>query len=135
MEVLDSQMRIQRLKSQIAEATTAAPRLEAAQKEAESRVKEAIARFRAEASSELTRVREEIEELSHEIDTSIDRLERNIVRSPVAGLINRLNITTIGAVVRQVFEQAPERFVVDGAGLIERGEDRSEDLTEGGGRS
>jgi len=100
MEVLDSQMHIQRLKSQIADATNAAPRLEAAQSESESRVKEAVARFRAEASSALTQVREEIEKLSHEIDTSVDRLERNIVRSPVAGLINRLNITTIGAVVR-----------------------------------
>ena len=100
LEVLDSQTRIQRLKSQIAEATNAAPRLQAAQSESESRVKEAIARFRAEASSALTQVREELEKSSHEIDTSVDRLDRNIVRSPVAGLINKLNITTIGAVVR-----------------------------------
>ncbi len=100
MEVLDSQMRIQRLKSQIAEATNAAPRLQAAQSESESRVKEASARFRAEASSALTQVREELEKSSHEIGTNVDRLDRNIVRSPVAGLINKLNITTIGAVVR-----------------------------------
>lgn len=100
LEVLDSQMRIQQLKSQIDEAANAAPRLEAAQSEAESRVKEAIARFRAESSSALTEVRKEIEELSHEIGSSVDRQERNIVRSPVAGLINKLNITTIGAVVR-----------------------------------
>ena len=100
LEVLDGQMRIQRLKSQIAEATNAAPRLQAAQSESESRVKEAIARFRADASSELTQVREELEKSSHEIGTNVDRLNRNIVRSPVAGLINKLNITTIGAVVR-----------------------------------
>lgn len=100
LEVLDSQMRIQRLKSEIAEATNAVPRLEAAQLESESRVKEAVARFRAEASSTLTQVREDIEKLTHEIDTSLDRLQRNVVRSPVAGLINKLNITTIGAVVR-----------------------------------
>lgn len=100
LEVLDSQARIQRLKSQIAEATNAAPRLQAAQAEAESRVKEAITRFRAEASSALTQVREELEKSSHEIGTSVDRLDRNVVRTPVAGLINKLNITTIGAVVR-----------------------------------
>ncbi len=100
LEVLDSQMRIQQLTSQIAEATNTAPRLQAAQSEAESRVKEAIARFRAEASAALTQVREELEDLSHGIDSSVDRLKRNIVRSPVAGLINKLNITTIGAVVR-----------------------------------
>jgi adhesin transport system membrane fusion protein len=100
MEVLDAQARIQRLKSQIAEATNAAPRLRSAQSESESRVKEAVARFRAEASSALTQVREELEKSSHEIGTNVDRLDRNIVRTPVAGLINKLNITTIGAVVR-----------------------------------
>lgn len=100
LEVLDTQARIQRLKSQIAEATTAAPRLRAAQSESESRVNEAIARFRAEASSALTQVREELQKSSHEIGTNVDRLDRNIVRTPVAGLINKLNITTIGAVVR-----------------------------------
>ena len=100
LEVLDAQIRIQRLKSQIAEATNAVPRLQAAQSEAESREKEAIARFRADASSALTQVREELEKSSHEIGTNVDRLDRNVVRSPVAGLINKLNITTIGAVVR-----------------------------------
>ena len=100
LEVLDTQMRIQRLKSQIAEATNSAPRLRAAQIEAESRVNEAIARFRAEASALLTQVREELERLSHEIGTNVDRLDRNVVRSPVDGLINKLNVTTIGAVVR-----------------------------------
>jgi len=100
LEVLDSQMRIQQLKSEIDGATNMAPRLQAAQAEAESRVKEAVARFRAEASSALTQVREELENISLGIDSSVDRLERNIVRSPVAGLINKLNVTTIGAVVR-----------------------------------
>lgn len=100
LEVLDTQARIQRLKSQIAEATTAIPRLRAAQSESDSRVKEAIARFRAESSSALTQVREELEKSSHEIGANVDRLDRNILRAPVAGLINKLNITTIGAVVR-----------------------------------
>lgn len=100
LEVLDAQARVQRLRSQIAEATTAAPRIHASQSESESRVKEAVARFRAEASAALTQVREELEKSSLEIGTNVDRLDRNIVRTPVAGLINKLNITTIGAVVR-----------------------------------
>lgn len=100
LEVLDSQMRMQQLKTQISEATNTAPRLEAAQSEADSRVKEAVARFRAEASSALTQVREELENLSRGMDSSVDRFNRNIVRSPVAGLVNKLNVTTIGAVVR-----------------------------------
>jgi adhesin transport system membrane fusion protein len=118
LEVLDSQMRIQRLRSQIAEAGNAIPRLESAKAESESRVKEAVARFRAEASSALTQVREDLEKLTHEIDSSVDRLDRNVVRSPVAGLINKLNITTLGAVVRPseiLLEITPsdERLVIE----------------------
>jgi adhesin transport system membrane fusion protein len=93
-------MHIQRLKSEIAEATNTAPRLQSARAEAESRVKEAVARFRAEASAALTQVREELENISLGIASSVDRLDRDVVRSPVSGLINKLNITTIGAVVR-----------------------------------
>lgn len=100
MEVLEIQSRIQRLNSQIAEATTANPRLRAAQSEAESRVSEAIARFRAEASSALTQVREELAKASHEIGTNVDRVDRGVVRAPVSGFINKLNVATIGGVVR-----------------------------------
>ena len=118
LEVLDSQVRIQQLKSQISDAKNAVPRLQAALSESESRVKEAIARFRAEASADLTKVQENIEELSHDINTSVDRQERNIVRSPVAGLVNKLNITTIGAVVRpseRLLEITPsdQRIVIE----------------------
>lgn len=100
LEVLDSRMHIQQLRSEIAEATNTLPRLEAAQAEAVSRVKEAVARFRADASAELTQTRAELENIRLGIDSSVDRLERNVVRSPVAGLINKMNVTTIGAVIR-----------------------------------
>jgi adhesin transport system membrane fusion protein len=100
LEVLEIQSRIQRLNSQIAEATTADPRLRAAQSEAESRINEAIARFRAEASSALTQVREELERAGHEVGSNVDRVDRNIVRAPVSGFINKLNVATIGGVVR-----------------------------------
>lgn len=100
LEVLDSQMRIQQLKTEISEASNTLPRLEAALTESESREKEAAARFRAEASAALTKVREELEGIRRGLDSSVDRQERSIVRSPVAGLVNKLNVTTVGAVVR-----------------------------------
>lgn len=100
LEVLEIQSRIQRLNSQIAEATTADPRLRAAQSEAESRINEAIARFRAEASSALTQVRQELERAGHEVGSNVDRVDRNIVRAPVSGFVNKLNVATIGGVVR-----------------------------------
>ena len=100
LELLDSQSRVQRLKSQIAEAAAMAPRLQAGESEIESRIAELHARYRSEASSELTQVRAELEKSSLEIGSSADRLERNKVRAPVSGFINRLNIATIGGVVR-----------------------------------
>lgn len=100
LEVLEIQARMQRLTSQITETVSADPRLRAAQAEMESRINELSARFRAEASSTLTQVREELEKANHEIDSNVDRFDRNIVRAPLSGFINKMNITTIGGVVR-----------------------------------
>lgn len=100
LEVLDNQSRVQRLKSQISEATASIPRLEAARAEAESQMNEAAARSRAEASSALTQVREDLEKIKYGVDSNMDRLDRNIVRAPTSGFINKINIATIGGVVR-----------------------------------
>lgn len=100
LELLDSQSRVQRLTSQIAEAEAAIPRLQSAMAETESRVAEVWARYRAEASSELTQVRADLEKSGLEIDTGADRLDRNRVRAPVSGFINRLAVSTVGGVVR-----------------------------------
>lgn len=100
LELLDSQSRVQRLSSQIAEAESAIPRLRAAVAETESKAGEVWARYRAEASSELTQVRAELEKSEFEVDSNTDRLERNQVRAPLAGVVNRLAISTIGGVVK-----------------------------------
>ena len=100
LEVLEARSRVQRLSSQIAEAGAAVPRLRAGEAETESRVAEVRARFRSEASSELTQVRADLEKSNLEVGTNTDRLDRNSVRAPVSGFINRLAVTTVGGVVR-----------------------------------
>ena len=100
LEVLEAQSRVQRLSSQIAEAGAAVPRLRAGEAETESRVAEVRARFRSEASSELTQVRADLEKSNLEVGSNADRLNRNSVRAPVSGFINRLAVTTVGGVVR-----------------------------------
>lgn len=100
LELLDSQSRVQRLSSQIAEAEATIPRLRASMAEMESRISEVWAKYRAEASSELTQVRADLEKSNLEKSTNVDRLVRNQVRAPVSGFINRLVVTTIGGVVR-----------------------------------
>jgi membrane fusion protein, adhesin transport system len=100
LELLDSQSRVQRLTSQIAEAEAAIPRLKAAMAETESKIGEVWARYRAEASSELTQLRGEIEKSGFEIHTNKDKLNRNQVKAPVSGIINRMSVTTVGGVIR-----------------------------------
>lgn len=100
LEVLEAQSRVQRLGTQIAEAEAAVPRLRAAQSEVESRVGETLARFRAEVSAELTQVRADLEKSSLEVGSNEDRLNRNVVRAPVSGSVNRLVVNTLGGVVR-----------------------------------
>ena len=100
LELLDSQSRVQRLTSQISEAEAAIPRLKAAMAETESKVGEVWARYRSEASSELTQLRGEIEKSGFEIDTNKDKLDRNQVKAPVSGIINRMSVTTVGGVIK-----------------------------------
>ncbi len=45
-------------------------------------------------------MRAELEKSGLELGASADRLERNRVRAPVSGFINRLAVTTVGGVVR-----------------------------------
>lgn len=100
LELLDSQLRIQKLTTDINEADAAIPRLNSAAHETNARVSEVWAEFRAQASSDLAQVRADIEKSSSSINTDADRVERNVVRAPVSGIVNRLSVTTIGGVVK-----------------------------------
>jgi membrane fusion protein, adhesin transport system len=57
-------------------------------------------RFRATASEELTKTRNELNELSEASVAMADRVKRTLVRSPVRGVVKKLNVTTIGAVIQ-----------------------------------
>ncbi len=48
----------------------------------------------------MTQVRADLQKSGLEIDTNTDKLNRNQVRAPVSGIINRLAVTTVGGVVR-----------------------------------
>lgn len=119
LEVLDSQSRVQRLMSQLSESEASLPRIRASVAEIESRIQEVGARFRAEATAELAQVRADIEKVRHEIDAGADRLDRSVVKSPVTGYVNKLNVNTVGGVVRpgdNLLEITPtdNRIVLEG---------------------
>ena len=56
--------------------------------------------FRATASEELTRTKNELDGLAEASVAMADRVKRTLVRSPVRGVVKKLNVTTIGAVIQ-----------------------------------
>lgn len=100
MEVLDARSREQRLGTEIGDAEASVPKLQAAISELEARVQESRSRFRAEAQTELIKSLGEIERLDQVMTAQSDRLTRTEVKAPVAGVVNRLAVTTVGGVIK-----------------------------------
>jgi adhesin transport system membrane fusion protein len=68
--------------------------------EAKSKVATAVSTFRAQADEDLAKSRSELAVLDENIKSAQDRVRRADLRSPVRGIVNKLNVTTIGAVVQ-----------------------------------
>jgi membrane fusion protein, adhesin transport system len=56
--------------------------------------------FRAQADEDLAKARGDLAVLDENIKSAQDRVRRTELRAPVYGIINKLNVTTIGAVVQ-----------------------------------
>ena len=56
--------------------------------------------FRAQADEDLAKSRGDLAVLDENIKSAQDRVRRTDLRSPVRGIVNKLNVTTIGAVVQ-----------------------------------
>ncbi|MES9858589.1 MAG: HlyD family type I secretion periplasmic adaptor subunit [Sedimenticola sp.] len=78
----------------------AIPRLRSALEEMKSRIDEVQSRFRSEAQEELNRSREKAVQLREANIALEDKVSHTTVRSPVAGIINKMHLTTVGGVVR-----------------------------------
>jgi adhesin transport system membrane fusion protein len=73
---------------------------EAAIHEAQSRLEGARMTLRAQADEDLAKSRGDLAVLDENIKSAKDRVLRTELRSPVHGIVNKVNITTIGAVVQ-----------------------------------
>lgn len=100
MELLDAQSRTQKLQTMLKDIQASLPRLQAAVSELSAKMDETTARFRADARTELTQTSAEVAKMSLAVDGDSDRLSRTEVRAPTSGYINRLNVNTIGGVVK-----------------------------------
>ena len=73
---------------------------EAGIQEAQSRLQGARMTLRAQADEDLAKSRGDLAVLDENIKSAKDRVLRTELRSPVHGIVNKVNITTIGAVVQ-----------------------------------
>ncbi|HXF87109.1 MAG TPA: HlyD family type I secretion periplasmic adaptor subunit [Xanthobacteraceae bacterium] len=68
--------------------------------ETQSKIANAKAAFRAQAEEDLAKSRGDLAVLDENIKSAQDRVRRTELKSPVYGVVNKLNVTTIGAVVQ-----------------------------------
>jgi adhesin transport system membrane fusion protein len=72
---------------------------QAAMQEARSKIVSARTTFRAQAEDDLAKSRGDLAVLEENIKAAQDKVRRTELRSPVNGIVNKLNVTTVGAVV------------------------------------
>src|SRR5262249_35195305 len=68
--------------------------------EVQSRIVTARATFRAQADEDLAKSRGDLAVLEENIRSAQDKVRRTELKSPVRGIVNKINVTTIGAVVQ-----------------------------------
>jgi adhesin transport system membrane fusion protein len=68
--------------------------------ETKSRLTNVKSAFRAQAEEDLAKSRSDLAVLDESIKSAEDKVRRTELRAPVYGIVNKLNVTTIGAVVQ-----------------------------------
>jgi adhesin transport system membrane fusion protein len=99
-EFLNTQSEVNDLSGRIAAAEQSSKRLQAALQEAILQQGQADLQFRQDALTELTTRSAELASGLEQLRGASDRVARTDIRSPVDGIVNSVDITTIGAVVQ-----------------------------------
>ncbi|MEM5275759.1 HlyD family type I secretion periplasmic adaptor subunit [Cupriavidus taiwanensis] len=100
VDVLRLERQTNDLKGELDASRLAMPRLEAAYRESQQKLDEASAHFRAEAMRELNQAKAEQAALSATNTALQDRVDRTMVRAPLAGIVKQLKVNTVGGVVQ-----------------------------------
>jgi len=99
IEMLRSDRQATDMRGQLAVVRATIIKTDAAVQEAHSRLLNITTAFRATAEDDLAKSRGDLAVLDENIKSAQDRVRRTELRSPVHGVVNKLNVTTIGAVV------------------------------------
>ena len=100
LEVLEAQSRERRLETEINDATSSIPTLNAAIAEEKARKKALQAEFVNTAQGDLVATLSEVARLEKVMLSDSDRFKRTEIRAPIDGIINRISINTLGGVVK-----------------------------------
>lgn len=68
--------------------------------EAQAKIANTLASFRSQADEDLAKSKGDLAVLDENIKSAEDRVRRTDLKAPVHGIVNKLNVTTIGAVVQ-----------------------------------
>lgn len=117
-DILKLDREISDLEGKFEAATQAVPRLKSAILEAERQIDEQRLLFKKTAQTEMNERLAEIAVVNQTIKAARDRVSRTGIRSPVDGIINKLNVNTIGRVVSAA-ETLVEIVPLDDTLLIE----------------
>lgn len=100
VEVLRLERQVSDLKGETEATRLAIPRIGQSMLEARAKVDGQLAKFKSDASSELNLARSDFEQSRASSVAMVDRLTRTSVRSPVAGLVKTMKVTTVGGVIQ-----------------------------------
>lgn len=76
------------------------PKMESSMSELEERTVQLKSQFQADAEKERNQVLVDVEKLTQSINALQDRIRRTDVLAPIAGVINKLDVNTVGGVVK-----------------------------------
>ena len=116
--LLEEERILQQIETRLSDLLFAVPRAEAALEEIRQRIAEAGARVRQAAQEDLVRAEFELAQLEEAAGAMQDRSARSEVTAPIAGIVNKLHVTTIGGVVR-TGEPLLELVPADAAVVVE----------------
>lgn len=119
IEMLRVERQASEMRGQLEVIRASTEKAQAGIQEAQARMATAKTTLRAQADEDLTKSRGDLAVLDENIKSAKDRVFRTELKSPVHGIVNKLNINTIGAVVQSganVMEVVPldDTLLVEG---------------------
>ncbi|TDO99692.1 HlyD family type I secretion periplasmic adaptor subunit [Marinomonas balearica] len=100
VELLQLRRQVNTLRGDMEATELSIPRARSSLKEAENKLKEVDAKFRAEAQEDLTKIKGKLDQIRESSVSLEDKVSRTQVRSPVKGIVKQIQINTVGGVIK-----------------------------------